>query len=268
MATHNLVNRQRGEFMFMVLVLLLLPGCLATQSWVDQRLQTMNTRMTDMEQQISNSGSRFAAADPRLANQVSDQIQPLENRVAGIEQKFSAVENRLTRTEENVNKINTTTGRSIEELKNLQLTRRLVLDLRQGANFKANSSKLLARAKKHIDTFLDSLDRKPANDHLFFVAGYTDNTGSSELNYVLGRKRAESVGRYLVVDKLIHPARVITASGGDRNPAASNTTPQGRELNRRVEILVYRNVITKVSPGISATLSRMALTPEVAQREK
>ena len=132
--------------------------------------------------------------------------------------------------------------------------------MKLGALFKPNSARLLEPAKKNIDRFLSSLERLPADNHLFFVAGYTDSMGSSDYNYKLGRERAESVGRYLILKKAIHPTRVITGSGGDENPAMDNTTGQNREKNRRVEILVYKDVITTVPPGFAATLSRMAVT--------
>jgi len=235
-------------------LLLVLPGCIATRGWVSEQLNPVGTRMTKIEQRMSETDSRLSGTDARLANLVSVQLKPYGTRVANLEQRMSGAEDRLTSAE-----------RDISQISNLRLQRRLVLNLKQGAYFKPNSATLLEPAKKNIDKFLSSLGRQPADNHLFFVAGYTDNTGSSDYNYELGRMRADSVGRYLIIKKAIHPTRVITVSGGDRNPAADDTTPQGRQKNRRVEILVYRNVITMAPPGFAATLSRMAVTPKISQ---
>jgi OOP family OmpA-OmpF porin len=195
---------------------------------------------------------------------VSQQVQPLKTRVNSIDQRVSGVEDRLASTEREIIQVSSKTDKTLKDFKDLRLSRRLVLDLKRGAYFKPNSADLLTPAKKNIDKLLSSLERQPSGNHFFFVAGYTDGMGSSDLNYKLGRKRADSVGRYLIVKKAIHPMRVVTVSGGDGNPAANNSTRQGREKNRRVEILVYKNVINGVQAEIAATLSRMAITPKVA----
>ncbi len=242
--------------------LLVLPGCLATRGWVSEQLKPVGTRVTNVEQQMSETQLRLSGRDQHLANLVSAQLKPLGTRVAGIDQRVSGVENRLASAEREISPVDVKT---LKDFKGLSLARRLVLDFRQGANFEPNSATLLEPAKRNIDKFLSSQERQPADNHLFFVAGYTDSIGSSDYNYELGRKRADSVARYLILKKAIHPTRVITVSGGDGNPAAVNTTYQGREKNRRVEILVYKDVITKVPAKIAATLSRMALTPEISK---
>jgi len=255
----------RGLYLMSPL-LLVLPGC-ATRSWVSEQLNPVGTRMTKIEQRVSGTESWVSGADVRINHLVSEQLKPLGARVAGIEQRMSGAEDRLTNTEDrltsgesDINQVRSKADKTLSDFKNLRLERRLVLDFKQGAYFKNNSSTLLGPAKKNIDKFLSSLDQQPADDHLFFVAGYTDSMGSSDYNFELGRKRADSVGRYLIIKKAIHPTRVITVSGGDRNPAVDNATRQGRERNRRVEILVYKDVITRVSPGFAATASRMALS--------
>ena len=233
-------------------LLLILPGC-ATRSWVSEQLKPVGTRMTNIEQRISGT-------DARLVNLVSVQLKPIGTRVASVEERMSGVENRLASAEGDISNIGSETEKALRDFKNLRLERRLVLDMKLGALFKPNSAKLLEPAKKNIDRFLSSLERMPADNHLFFVTGYTDSMGYSDSNYELGRERADSVGRYLIIKKAIHPTRVITGSGGDENSAMDNTTDQNREKNRRVEILVYKDVITTIPPGFAATLSRMAVT--------
>ena len=189
----------RGLYLMSPL-LLVLPGC-ATRSWVSEQLNPVGTRMTKIEQRMSETDSRLSGTDARLASLVSVQLKPLGTRVAGIEQRMSGAENRLTSAERDISQVGAKTDETLRELKNLRLERRLVLNLKQGAYFKPNSATLLEPAKKNIDKFLSSLERQPADNHLFFVAGYTDSTGSSGYNYELGRKRADSVGRYLIIKK-------------------------------------------------------------------
>jgi outer membrane protein OmpA-like peptidoglycan-associated protein len=72
------------------------------------------------------------------------------------------------------------------------------------------------------------------------VAGYTDSTGSEELNQKLSEKRAESVKNALVGEG-VNPARITTVGYGESKPVADNDTEAGRQLNRRVTIFITPN---------------------------
>src|SRR5271154_4434687 len=78
------------------------------------------------------------------------------------------------------------------------------------------------------------------------VEGYTDTTGTAAFNQTLSEQRANAVRDYLIQQGL--DAGTITAQGfGPADPVASNDTPQGRQQNRRVEIIVSGEVIgTKI----------------------
>lgn len=85
------------------------------------------------------------------------------------------------------------------------------------------------------------------------VDGYTDSTGSDEVNQTLSDKRAEAVRTFLVSQGV--PPDSITSQGfGSANPVASNNTSQGRQMNRRVDMLVSGNVIgTQLNSGAAAS---------------
>jgi outer membrane protein OmpA-like peptidoglycan-associated protein len=69
------------------------------------------------------------------------------------------------------------------------------------------------------------------------IYGYTDSTGSEAYNQTLSEKRASSVARYLESQQVVSQ-RIVTSGKGESNPVASNDTPEGRSLNRRVEIVL------------------------------
>ena len=69
------------------------------------------------------------------------------------------------------------------------------------------------------------------------IYGYTDSTGSEAYNLTLSEKRASSVARYLESQKVVSQ-RIVTRGKGESNPVATNDTPEGRALNRRVEIVL------------------------------
>jgi outer membrane protein OmpA-like peptidoglycan-associated protein len=84
------------------------------------------------------------------------------------------------------------------------------------------------------------------------VEGYTDTTGTAAFNQTLSEQRASAVRDYLVQQGL--DAGSVTAQGfGPANPVASNDTTQGRQQNRRVEIIISGEVIgTKIGGAASS----------------
>ena len=86
------------------------------------------------------------------------------------------------------------------------------------------------------------------------VDGYTDNVGGESLNQTLSEKRADAVRDYLL-QQGVSPRSLTSRGFGEGNPVASNDTSIGRQLNRRVELVLSGEVIgAAVSP--SAALSR------------
>jgi len=67
------------------------------------------------------------------------------------------------------------------------------------------------------------------------LAGYTDSSGASELNLKLSQQRAEAVRDYLLAEG-VDKSQVTAKGYGEKNPIADNSTPEGRKMNRRVEI--------------------------------
>lgn len=69
------------------------------------------------------------------------------------------------------------------------------------------------------------------------VQGHTDSTGSEQHNQELSERRAGTVRNFLV-GRGVAPARVTALGYGETSPRASNDTPRGRQLNRRVDVLL------------------------------
>jgi outer membrane protein OmpA-like peptidoglycan-associated protein len=84
------------------------------------------------------------------------------------------------------------------------------------------------------------------------IEGYTDTTGTAAFNQTLSEQRANAVRDYLIQQGL--DAGSVTAQGfGPADPVASNDTPQGRQQNRRVEIIISGEVIgTKIGGAASS----------------
>jgi hypothetical protein len=71
------------------------------------------------------------------------------------------------------------------------------------------------------------------------LGGHTDSIGSDEANQNLSQQRVESVKTYLV-EKGIATDRLVAVGYGEKTPIAPNATPEGRQLNRRVEVKILK----------------------------
>ncbi|MEO7985957.1 MAG: OmpA family protein, partial [Gemmatimonadales bacterium] len=69
------------------------------------------------------------------------------------------------------------------------------------------------------------------------IEGHTDNVGAKDANLALSDRRAAAVKQALVTDFQIEPTRLESKGLGDTKPAGSNATPEGRQNNRRVELV-------------------------------
>ena len=73
------------------------------------------------------------------------------------------------------------------------------------------------------------------------IVGHTDSIGTEEYNQGLSERRAESVSNYLM-GRGVPGSEIASVTGrGELDPVASNATPEGRQLNRRVEIFTAGN---------------------------
>ena len=107
----------------------------------------------------------------------------------------------------------------------------------EGVTFDTGSAQLTAGAKSKLDEAIKTLGRAIGSQ--IEIRAYTDSVGQGEANLRLSEKRAESVRDYLIENGI--PGETIKASGfGEQNPIATNSTPEGRRMNRRVELEVIR----------------------------
>jgi outer membrane protein OmpA-like peptidoglycan-associated protein len=90
-----------------------------------------------------------------------------------------------------------------------------------------NAKKLAGTLNKYDDTEVK-------------VLGHTDNTGTDKYNLSLSKKRATAVKDYLVAQD-VAGSRLATQGYGESDPIATNETADGRQLNRRVEIVIVAN---------------------------
>jgi outer membrane protein OmpA-like peptidoglycan-associated protein len=102
--------------------------------------------------------------------------------------------------------------------------------------FASAKADLLPAGQEKLNLIADAL-KNQQDEAKITVEGHTDNQGNEGANMELSTKRAQAVKDYLVTRGV--KAQAITATGvGQGRPAGDNSTPGGREKNRRVEIIV------------------------------
>jgi OmpA-OmpF porin, OOP family len=102
--------------------------------------------------------------------------------------------------------------------------------------FAFDKAELMAAALPQLDSLAAFLQAHPAIQ--IDISGHTDSEGDAAYNWRLSLRRAESLRAYLLARGL-PPAQVSAGGLGESRPVAGNDTPQGRERNRRVEIVFF-----------------------------
>jgi outer membrane protein OmpA-like peptidoglycan-associated protein len=103
--------------------------------------------------------------------------------------------------------------------------------------FDFNSDKILQNYSGDLDKLGRVLTTPQYNAYRVQIEGHTDSIGSDGYNQRLSERRAESVKRYLLQHFRIQSDRLVVRGYGKSNPIASNDTAEGRDKNRRVEIV-------------------------------
>ena len=102
--------------------------------------------------------------------------------------------------------------------------------------FDDDATNLKAGALANLEAFTEAVKSDP-HARMIRVTGHTDDTGNPDYNQRLAEARAREVGAYLM-SRGVSTDQIQVASYGAQRPIASNSTPVGRQLNRRVDVFV------------------------------
>jgi outer membrane protein OmpA-like peptidoglycan-associated protein len=213
--------------------------------------------------------ARFNESDMRVARAVESRAAPLEERATNTETHLAAVEQNAQRLSGQLEELAAVANAANGGAKAAQETadaavggvnetneRISALDdyvpqTTTAVNFKVNSSILNDDAKAKLDEL--ATKALSTKGYVIEIAGFTDATGGVAKNRLLSQHRADSVIRYLVENHQIPLRRIITPYGyGKTNPIADNSTREGREQNRRVEVkLLVNKGLTQPAPTMA-----------------
>jgi len=110
-------------------------------------------------------------------------------------------------------------------------------NIKSTTNVYFDTGKAVLSPSAKADLCTTANQAEATDNALMLVVGYTDSTGSDEINQTLSEKRAGSVINYLQQACHWKPYRMLTPTGmASADPLASNDTPEGKAQNRRVSV--------------------------------
>lgn len=160
----------------------------------------------------------------------------------------------IARANDEAARANAETARANEEAARIQAElaalkatptpRGLVLTLGD-VMFDTGKSELKSGGMRKLEQLAQFLNEHP--DRRVQIDGFTDSVGSDAYNEELSQRRADAV-KAALVSRNIDPARIGTEGYGKAYPVASNSDSGGRQLNRRVEVVIGANNGSAIAP--------------------
>jgi outer membrane protein OmpA-like peptidoglycan-associated protein len=179
------------------------------------------------QQGIQQVQAKAAAADQKAmaAGQSADQAQTMANAAA--------------------NHANSLTG----TVANLDNYRPVV---ETAVHFGFDKFNLTSKAKKALDELGAELPN--AKHYIVVVDGNTDSVGPADYNYLLSKRRADSVIQYLVTKYQVPAHKIYIIGLGKDKPVESNRTTAGRAKNRRVDVRLMTNIADNAPATASSSV--------------
>jgi outer membrane protein OmpA-like peptidoglycan-associated protein len=132
----------------------------------------------------------------------------------------------------------------LDQLKATQTPRGMVLTLGD-VLFDTGRSELKSGASRKLDQLVQFLTEHP--DRRVQIDGFTDSVGTDSYNEQLSENRADAV-KAALISRGISPSRIGTEGYGKAFPVAGNSDSGGRQMNRRVEVVIGGDNGTAIAP--------------------
>jgi outer membrane protein OmpA-like peptidoglycan-associated protein len=132
----------------------------------------------------------------------------------------------------------------LDQLKATPTARGMVMTLGD-VLFDTGRAELKSGASRKLDQLAQFLSEHP--DRRVQIDGFTDSVGTDAYNEELSQRRADAV-KSALISRGIEPSRIGSEGYGKAFPVASNTDSGGRQLNRRVEVVIGGTNGTPIAP--------------------
>jgi outer membrane protein OmpA-like peptidoglycan-associated protein len=191
---------------------------------VEDRVGDAENRLTQSEQnqqRLSGQLEELAA----VANTARGGAKAAQDTADKAIAEIAAANQRINETNQRVNSVDD----RVSTLDDYEAKNKITV------NFKASSYRLSDDAKTALDELANQA--KSEKGYVIEVAGFASADGDQNYNRRLSEQRVNAVIRYLIENHEVPQRRIITPYGyGELKPVGDNTTREGREQNRRVEV--------------------------------
>lgn len=190
--------------------------------------------MLDDELQREDVAGRLDELE-QVRGELEEQRVDLERQLAEKEQALESERQAREEAEERAEQVEQRLADLDDEPQKLTLSGAVL--------FEIGESDLMPLAERKLQPVAEAL--KQQEDAEFVIEGHTDSTGSVALNDRLSQERAEAVKDFLV-QQGVPEDRIRAVGRGQHQPIASNASPDGRAMNRRVEIIMQNGATQRV----------------------
>lgn len=210
------------------------PNSMRTTRQIDTVVSPLEARTGTLEHRTGTLENQTGQLETRAGQMEEQQKQT--------QQQVGQVKNEADQANQGVTGVN----KRVTDLDNYQTTDTATV------YFKLNSSVLSDEAKKDLDNLAQKA--LALKGYIVEIAGFADSTGKAARNQVLSDARADAVTRYLEQQGNIPIHRILTPTGmGTSHEVASNDNPEGRKMNRRVEVKILVNQGVVAGSGQTAS---------------
>ncbi|OGI66031.1 MAG: hypothetical protein A2W18_10480 [Candidatus Muproteobacteria bacterium RBG_16_60_9] len=185
-------------------------------------------RQAEASQRQAEASQREAAASQQQSQAAQQEAEASQREAAASQQKAEMSQQQARDAEMRTSQLQA----ELKELNAKQTERGLVVTL---GDVLFDTDKAQLKARGSLQKLADFLKQHP--ERKVRVEGYTDSTGSADHNLALSDRRANAV-RQSLMDMGVSSDRITSRGYGKESPVANNSTPAGRQLNRRVEIVL------------------------------
>jgi len=228
---------------------LAVPALLLASCGPGKKLQSANAQIESLNSQVTNLNSKISENEKQITQLKTENIrygkeaEDCRKTKAAIAQKLDNLNKNLaergTSMKQIQEKMEAAIGKFEDAGADVTYKNGLVhINFQDRFFFKSGSSAIGVNGRLALNTVAEVLRENPGVTAI--IVGNTDTTHVKGIadNWSLSTERANAVVRVLQDVYYINPARLTAAGRGKYNPVADNSTAEGREKNRRIEIIL------------------------------
>ena len=207
------------------------------------QITDQNNQITGLNKQVGDLTNKTGELSTDAANkqsQLSKSEQELANQKKRLEQLQALMDQQREATQEIRRKMTEAlVGFNSNELSVSVKNGKVYVSLQENLLFPSGSAVVNPKGKEALGKLAEVLNMNP--DITVDIEGHTDSIpirGKYKDNWDLSTARANSIVRILTDDYSVDPVRVIASGHSQYDPVQTNSTPEGRALNRRTEIIL------------------------------